>query len=101
MTEWARYVVPAESVTDLDLALELDRRHVVGDDLGAEALGLGPHVLHEVRAHDAVAEAREVLDLGGVHQRTAGGHGTLEEHRLAGSPGRRRRRRSSRRGRSR
>ena len=66
----------------LDLALEVDRLDVVGDDLGAEPLGLGAHVLHELGAHDAVAEAGEVLDLGGVHQRATGGDGALEEQRL-------------------
>ena len=67
---------------DLDVVLEAHGLHVVGDDLGAEPLGLGAHVLHQVRAHDAVAEAGEVLDLGGVHQRPAGGDRTLEDQRL-------------------
>ena len=63
----------------LDLAGQVDRGDVVGDELGAEALGLGAHVVHEVGAHDAVREAGEVLDLGRVHQRAAGGHGALED----------------------
>ena len=45
---------------------------VVVDDLGAEALGLLLHLGHEVRAHDALGEAGEVLDVGGVHQLAAG-----------------------------
>ena len=66
---------------DLDLAGQVDRGDVVGDQLGAEALGLGAHLVHQRRAHDAVAEAGEVLHLGGVHQRAAGGDGALEHQR--------------------
>ena len=44
----------------------------VGDDLGAEPHGLRAHVGHQVGAHDAVGEAREVLDLGGQHELSAG-----------------------------
>ena len=40
--------------------------------LGAEALGLPAHVGHEVGPEDAVLEAREVLDVRGHHQLTAG-----------------------------
>ena len=47
--------------------------HVVGDQLGAEPLGLLAQTVHEVGAHDAVGEAGEVLHLCGVHQRAAGG----------------------------
>ena len=72
---------------DLDVAGEVDLDHVVGDQLGAEALGLGAHLVHQGRAHDAVAEAGEVLDLGGVHQRAAGGHRALEDQRLQRRPG--------------
>ena len=59
--------------------VELDLGDVVGDQLGAEALGLGAHLVHQRRAHDAVAEAGEVLHLGGVHQRATGGHRALED----------------------
>ena len=59
---------------DLDVTFELHAHDVVVADLGAEALGLRAHVLHEVGAHDAVAEAREILYLGGVHQRATCGH---------------------------
>jgi hypothetical protein len=38
-------------------------------------------LLHEIRAHDAVTEAGEVLDLGGVHQGSARGHRALEDER--------------------
>ncbi len=63
----------------LDLAGEVDGCDVVGDELGAEALGLGAHAVHEVGAHDAVLEAGEVLDLGRVHQRATGRDGALED----------------------
>jgi hypothetical protein len=81
MTARAAYVVPSPSVTDLTGPVERHRDDVVGDELGAEALGLGPHRFHEVGAHDAVAEAGEVLDLGRVHQRAAGGDGPFEQQR--------------------
>ena len=70
------------SVTTLTSPVEVDRGDVVGDQLGAEALGLLAQVVHQLRAHDAVGEAGEVLDLGGVHQRAAGGDRALEDQRL-------------------
>lgn len=45
----------------------------VGDDFGAEALGLGAHAVHELLAHDALGEAGEVFDLGGGGELAAGG----------------------------
>ena len=71
---------------DLDVAGEVDLDDVVGHQLGAEPLGLGAHLVHQGRAHDAVAEAGEVLDLGGVHQRAAGGHRALEDERVQAGP---------------
>jgi hypothetical protein len=55
----------------LDVALELELGDVVEDDLGAEALGLLLHLHHEIGAHDALREAGEVLDLGGLHELAA------------------------------
>src|SRR5690606_19114303 len=51
------------------LAAEVDVLDVLGSQFGTEALGLVAHLLHEVWTHDAVTEARVVLDLGGGHQR--------------------------------
>jgi hypothetical protein len=58
-------------VADLDhlgVGGEVDLADVTRHELGAEALGLGAHVVHELRALDAVGEAREVLHLGGGHE---------------------------------
>src|SRR5690606_40821644 len=44
---------------------------LVEDDLGVEALGVGLHARHQVRAHQAVGVARPVVDLGGRHQLAA------------------------------
>ncbi len=66
----------------LDLAGEVDGGGVVGDEGGAEALGLPAHLVHEVRAHDALGEAGVVLHLGGVHQGAAALERALEHHRL-------------------
>ena len=55
----------------LDLALEFDGIHNLHAQVGAEADGLGAHLLHELRAHDALLEARVVLHLGGVHELSA------------------------------
>ena len=53
-------------------AREVDRGHLLGEELGAEAGGLLPEAHHELGAHDALGEAGEVLDLGGEHQLAAG-----------------------------
>src|SRR4051812_13996823 len=65
-------VRPVHLVADLDDLRgggEVDLGDVTGDELGAEALGLRAHVVHELRALDALGEPGEVLDLGGRHQR--------------------------------
>ena len=65
----------------LDVALEMDGRDVVGDQDGAEPLGLGAELVHQLGAHDAVGEAGVVLDVGGVDERTAGRDRALEHQR--------------------
>ena len=50
---------------------EVDPRDVVGQELGAEPLGLAAEVLHHHRPHDAVGIAGVVLDVGGDHQLAA------------------------------
>ena len=51
----------------LDVAVgELDPVGVVGDEPGAEALGLGPELVHHLRPHDPLGVAGIVLDVGGV-----------------------------------
>lgn len=71
MTALARCTVAGGVGDRLDVAGEVHGDDIVGDELGAEALGLGAHVVHELRAHDPVLEAREVLHVGGVHQSAA------------------------------
>ena len=73
---------------DLDVTGQVDLDDVVGHQLGAEALGLAAHLVHQSRAHDAVAETGEVLDLGGVHQRATGGDRALEHERVQVGAGR-------------
>ena len=75
---------------DLDRTGEVDLGDVVEQQLGAEALGLLAQVVHQVGTHDPVGEAGEVLDVGGVHQRAAGGDRALEDQRLRGRRARRR-----------
>jgi hypothetical protein len=53
----------------------------LGDDLGAEALGLGAHVVHQLSAADALGEAGEVLHIGGGCE-LATGCGAVGEHAL-------------------
>ena len=54
---------------DLDRApAQFHLGHVAVDDLGAEPLGLRAHLGHQIRAHDAVAKAGEILHRGGEHQ---------------------------------
>ena len=45
-------------------------------------LGLRLEGLHELRTLHALDEAREVLHLGGVHQRAAGGDGSGDDQGL-------------------
>jgi hypothetical protein len=49
---------------------KIDPGDLLGEELGAEALGLRSEVHHQLGTHDAVGEAGEVLDLGGQHQLT-------------------------------
>ena len=54
---------------DLEQALgEVDAGDVVGEEVGAEALGLGAELGHHPRSHHAVAVAGIVLDLARDHQ---------------------------------
>jgi hypothetical protein len=83
----------------LDFAREIERHDVVENDLGAEALGLGLHGKHEVGTLDALGEAGEVVDLGGLHklaacldrardeQRGQVGAGGVDRSRVAGGAG--------------
>lgn len=58
----------------------------LANDLGAEALGLLAHVVHELATHDSLGEAREVLDIGGGGQLATGsravGHETFVQSGL-------------------
>ena len=47
---------------------EVDRGDLLGQELGTETLRLLTELDHQLGAHDAVGEARVVLDLGGQHQ---------------------------------
>ena len=75
---------------------ELDPGRVVGDEAGAEALGLVAELLHQLRAHDPLGEARVVLDVGRVlelaaplealdHERLELGAGGVERGGVAGA----------------
>ena len=58
---------------DLERALgEVDLGCLHREDRRSEAARLGPEVDHELGARDALGEPREVLDLGGQHELTAG-----------------------------
>jgi hypothetical protein len=65
---------------------EVDLGDVVGDELGAEALGLGAEFLHELGAHDPVREAGVVLDVTGDHELAAEGE-PLDDERFQVGPG--------------
>ena len=50
---------------------EVDARHVVGDEVGAETLGLTAELRHHLRAHDPVGVAGVVLDVARDHELAA------------------------------
>ena len=66
----------------LDVALQLEGGGVLVADLGAEALGLFLHLVHELGAHDSFDEAGVVLHLGRVHQSAAGGDRACQDDRV-------------------
>ncbi len=83
MTETASSTcLPASERDLLDGTVELQRHDVVVEHLGAEALGLGLHLGHEVGPLDAVGEPGEVLDLGRVHEVAAGFDGARDDEGL-------------------
>ena len=85
----------------LDAAVgELDPVGVVGDEAGAEALGLGAELVHHLRAHDPLGVAGVVLDVGRVLELAAPLE-ALDHERLEVRRARRRARPCSRRGRRR
>src|SRR4051794_31282907 len=64
-------VADPDAVHAAGLAGELDLGRLVGDVARAEALGLVAHRLHELGAHDPVAEAGVVLDFGRLLEQAA------------------------------
>jgi hypothetical protein len=60
---------------------EIDLRDVVGEELGAETLGLPAQVLHHFGPEDAVRVARIVLDIARDHQLAAPGE-TFDHERV-------------------
>lgn len=60
---------------------QVELRDGLGDDLGAEALGLCAHVVHELGAADTVGKSGEVLDIGGRGELTTGS-GAVGKHTL-------------------
>ena len=67
----ARGVLVVADVDAERLLGEVDLRDVVGDELGAEPLGLPAEVGHHLRPDDAVGVARVVLDVARDHQLAA------------------------------
>ncbi len=61
--------------------LEMNRIHVTGQKLRAEPFRLGPHFLHELRAHDALGKAGIVFDLCRRSQLSAGLPAFYEQRR--------------------
>ena len=57
---------------------QVDRRGIGLDQTGPPADCLGLHFVHQLRPHDPVGKAGEVLNVGGGHQLTAGDATVLE-----------------------
>lgn len=64
--------------------LEVKVGDSLANDLGAEALGLLAHVVHELATHNSLGEAGEVLDVGGGGQ-LATGSGAISHEALVQS----------------
>ena len=71
--------VASPILDSLDGAVSVNFNNIVGDHLGTEAHGLCPHVLHELRPHNAIFKPREVLHLSGVDEGATGGYRPLEQ----------------------
>ncbi len=90
-------LVAEENPVHTTVVAELDPIDVVGDEAGAEALGLGAKLVHHLRPHDPLRVAGVVLDVGRVLQLAAplealedkglevGSRG-VERGRIAGRP---------------
>ena len=57
----------AAGLDNLHVAAKVNLDNVVEQGLGAEPLGLGLKVGHQVWAHEAVGKTWVVFDLGGLH----------------------------------
>ncbi|CAB4879902.1 unannotated protein [freshwater metagenome] len=66
---------------------ELELRRQIGDETGAEALGLIAHLLHQLGAHHAARKSREVLNVGRLLEQTAP-HEALDDERSQVGAGR-------------
>ena len=80
-------VVDPHRVQAALLGRRLHAGRVVGQEARAEALGLVAHRLHELGAHDPVAEAGVVLDLGGLLQQAAPEEALDDQRREVGARG--------------
>ncbi len=73
-------------MNDLDRTSQVDLGDVVSDQFGTEASRLLAQAFHQLRAHDPVGEAGEVLHVGGGHQCAAGSNRALENQRVQVGP---------------
>ena len=74
-------LVDVDLVRHAGLAGELDALRLIGEQAGAEALGLLAHLLHQLGAHDALGKPGKVLDLGRLLQQAAPGE-ALDQQRV-------------------
>ena len=74
-------VADRDAVDAAALLRELDLRGVVGDEAGAEALGLVAEFLHHLGAQDALRDSRVVLHVRGLLEQPAPGE-ALDHERL-------------------
>ena len=80
-------VADPHAVHAAGLCGELDAVDLVGHQARAEALGLLAQLLHQLRAHDALGEARVVLDVGRLLQQPAPGEALDHERVEVGARG--------------
>ena len=67
---------------DAGIGIRSNRNNIVPNDMRAEPFRLLAHIVHQIRTHDAIGKAWEILHFGGVDQLAAGRQRAGDDQRL-------------------